>query len=175
MHLDLTGLSPTPEEIDAFLADTRPDAYERAVDSLLASPHYGERWGRHWLDQARYADSDSGSRDEPAADLQVSRVGDQRTESGYAVRPVRDRTARRRPAAEATPEQITATGFQRNSLLQIEAGTDREQYRVEAVMDRVDTFGVALLGLSLGCARCHDHKFDPDPAARILSDFFVLQ
>ena len=161
LHLDLTGLSPSPKEIDDFLADTRPDAYEREVDRLLASPHYGERWGRHWLDQARYADSDSGSRDEPR---QIYKYREWVIQALNKDMPF-DRFVVEQLAGDllpnATPEQITATGFQRNSLLQIEAGTDREEYRVEAVLDRVDTFGTSLLGLSLGCARCHDHKFDP--------------
>jgi hypothetical protein len=161
VYLDLTGLSPKPEEVDAFLADTRPDAYERFVDRLLASPHYGERWGRHWLDQARYADSDAGSRDEPR---QIYKYREWVIQALNKDMPF-DQFVIEQVAGDllpnATPEQITATGFQRNSLLQIEAGTDREQYRVEAVMDRVDTLGVSLLGLSLGCARCHDHKYDP--------------
>jgi hypothetical protein len=161
VYLDLTGLGPTPEEVDAFLADTRPDAYERTVDKLLASPHYGERWGRHWLDQARYADSDSGSRDEPRQiwkyrEWVINALNQDMPFDQFVIEQLAGDLL-----PKATPEQITATGFQRNSLLQIEAGTDREQYRVEAVMDRVDTYGVALLGLSLGCARCHDHKFDP--------------
>ncbi|HTM49539.1 MAG TPA: PSD1 and planctomycete cytochrome C domain-containing protein [Bryobacteraceae bacterium] len=161
VSLDLTGITPSPKEVDEFLADTRPDAYERQVDRLLASPHYGERWGRHWLDQARYADSDSGSRDEPR---QIYKYREWVIHSLNRDQPF-DQFVIEQLAGDllpkATPEQITATGFQRNSLLQIEAGTDREQYRVEAVMDRVDTFGTVLLGLSLGCARCHDHKFDP--------------
>src|SRR5581483_1597686 len=161
VHLDVTGLAPKPEEVDAFLADTRPDAYERAVDKLLASPHYGERWGRHWLDEARYADSDAGSRDEPRQiykyrEWVINALNKDMPFDEFVIEQLAGDLL-----PKATPEQITATGFQRNSLLQIEAGTDREQYRVEAVMDRVDTFGVALLGLSLGCARCHDHKFDP--------------
>ncbi|MEO7650565.1 MAG: DUF1549 and DUF1553 domain-containing protein, partial [Bryobacteraceae bacterium] len=161
VHLDLTGLSPSPQEVDAFLSDRGPEAYERQVEKLLASPHYGERWGRHWLDQARYADSDSGSRDEPR---QIYRYREWVIQALNQDMPF-DRFSVEQLAGDllpkATPEQITATGFQRNSLLQIEAGTDREQYRVEAVMDRVDTFGTTFLGLSLGCARCHDHKYDP--------------
>jgi hypothetical protein len=161
VHLDLTGLSPSPQEIDAFLADSRSDAFEREVSRLLASPHYGERWGRHWLDQARYADSDSGSRDEPR---QIYKYREWVIQALNKDMPF-DQFIVEQLAGDllpkATPEQMTATGFQRNSLLQIEAGTDREQYRVEAVLDRVDTLGTALLGLSLGCARCHDHKFDP--------------
>jgi len=161
VSLDLTGLPPSPAEIDAYLADTADGAYERAVERLLQSPHYGERWGRHWLDQARYADSDGGSRDEPR---QIWKYRE------WVIRAMNndmpfDRFVTEQIAGDllpkATPDQIIATGFQRNSLLQIEAGTDREQYRVEAVSDRVDTFGTVFLGLSAGCARCHDHKFDP--------------
>ena len=145
------------------------------MDRLLASPHYGERWGRHWLDQARYADSDSGSRDEPR---QIYKYREWVIQALNNDMPF-DRFVVEQLAGDllpnATPEQMTATGFQRNSLLQIEAGTDREQYRVEAVMDRVDTFGdgaarpvARLRALPRSQVRSH-------PAARILSDFFVLQ
>jgi hypothetical protein len=161
LHLDLTGLPPAPREIEDFLSDQRADAYERVVERLLASPHYGERWGRHWLDQARYADSDGGSRDEPR---QIYRYRDWVIHALNRDMPF-DRFVVEQLAGDllpkATTEQMIATGFQRNSLLQIEAGTDREQYRVEAVADRVDAFGTAFLGLSIGCARCHDHKYDP--------------
>jgi hypothetical protein len=161
LHLDLTGLPPTPEEADAFLADRSPDAYARRVESLLASPHYGERWGRHWLDQVRYADSDGGSRDEPR---QIWKYREYVIGAFNADMPF-DRFVTEQLAGDllpnATPEQRIATGMQRNSLLQIEAGTDRELYRTEAVADRVDMFGTVFLGLSTGCARCHDHKFDP--------------
>ncbi|MEP7363084.1 MAG: PSD1 and planctomycete cytochrome C domain-containing protein [Acidobacteriota bacterium] len=161
VYLDLTGLLPTPEEISAFEKDTRPDAWERVVDQLLASPHYGERWGRHWLDLARYADSDGGSRDEPR---QIWRYRDWVINALNADKPF-DQFVIEQLAGDllpnATRDQLVATGFHRNAMLQIEAGTDREQYRTEAVFDRVDTTGTVFLGLSVGCARCHDHKFDP--------------
>ena len=156
--LDLTGLPPAPEEVNAFLADRQPGAWERAVDRLLASPHYGEKWARHWLDQARYGDSD-GYR-------------------GDAFRPyawrwrnwVIDAFNRDMPFDQFTIEQIAgdmipgahiATGFQRNTLTNREGGTDPEQFRVEAVIDRTNTLGTVWLGLTVGCAQCHDHKYDP--------------
>jgi hypothetical protein len=161
LSLDLTGLPPSPAEVDAFLADREEGAYERQVERLLSSPHYGERWARHWLDQARYADSDGGSRDEPR---QIWKYREWVIRALNGDMPF-DRFVTEQLAGDLLPhashDQIVATGFQRNSLLQIEAGTDREQYRVEAVSDRVDTFGTVFLGLATGCARCHDHKFDP--------------
>ena len=161
VHLDLTGLPPTPAEVSAFLADPAPDAYEKRVERLLASPQYGERWARHWLDQARYADSDGGSRDEPRQiwkyrEYVISAFNRDLPFDQFVIEQLAGDLL-----PQATPEQIIATGFQRNSLLQIEAGTDREQYRVEAVADRVDALGTVFLGLSTGCARCHDHKYDP--------------
>jgi len=158
VHLDLTGILPSPREIDAFVGGK---SYESVVDELLASEHYGERWARHWLDQVRYADSDGGSRDEPR---QIWRYREWVIRSLHADQPF-DRFVVEQLAGDllpaATDDQRIATGMQRNSLLQIEAGTDRELYRTEAVSDRVDMFGTVFLGLSTGCARCHDHKFDP--------------
>ena len=160
-HLDLTGLPPTPEEIRAFESDKGADAWSRAIEKLLASPHFGERWGRRWLDLARYADSDGGSRDEPR---QIWRYRDWVIKALNEDMPF-DRFVVEQLAGDllpnATPEQLTATGFHRNSMIQIEAGTDREQYRTEAVFDRTDTTGTVFLGLSVGCAKCHDHKYDP--------------
>jgi hypothetical protein len=161
LYLDLLGLPPTPAEIAAFLADTRPDAWSRLVDQLLASPHYGERWGRRWLDLARYADSDGGSRDEPR---QIWRYRDWVIQALNQDMPF-DRFVVEQLAGDLLPNptesQLIATGFHRNSPIQIEAGTDREQYRVEAVVDRTDTTGTVFFGMSVGCARCHDHKYDP--------------
>ncbi len=161
LSLDLLGLPPTVQQIDEFLADTSGDAYERLVDRLLASPHYGERWGRHWLDVARYADSngytiDGGRsiwkyRDWVIAALNRDLPFDQFTIEQLAGDMLPD----------AKIDQIIATGFHRNTLTNEEGGTDPEQFRVEAVVDRVSTTGVAFLGLTLGCARCHDHKYDP--------------
>lgn len=158
---DLTGIPPTVAEVDAFLADTSEDAYERLVDRLLASPHYGERWGRHWLDVARYADSNGFTRDFGREiwkyrDWVIAAVNrdlpfDQFTIEQFAGDMLPD----------ATLDQIIATGFHRNTLINEEGGTDAEQFRVDAVADRVATTGVAFLGLTLECARCHEHKYDP--------------
>jgi hypothetical protein len=160
-YLDVTGLPPNPDQVEAFVNDTRPEAWEEVVERLLASKHYGERWGQRWLDQARYADSDGGSRDEPR---QIWRYRDWVIESLNRDQPF-DEFVVEQLAGDLLPnprtDQIVATGFNRNTLLQIEAGTDREQYRVEMIYDRVDTMGTVFLGLSVGCARCHNHKFDP--------------
>ncbi|MBM3727989.1 MAG: DUF1553 domain-containing protein [Acidobacteria bacterium] len=161
LALDLTGLPPTPDQLSAFLNDRSPQAYERLADSLLASPHFGERWGRHWLDQARYADSDGGSRDEPRHIWRYRQwvIGALNRDLPFDQFIIEQIAGDLLP--NPTTDQLIATGFHRNSPLQIEAGTDREQYRAEAVADRVDTTGTVFLGLSLGCARCHDHKYDP--------------
>jgi len=150
-HLDVTGLPPMSDK----------QTWEQVTEALLASPHFGERWGRHWLDQARYADSDGGSRDEPR---QIWRYREWVIRAFNQDMPF-DRFVVEQLAGDllpnATNDQLIATGFHRNSPIQIEAGTDREQYRVEAVVDRVDTTGTVFFGMSVGCARCHDHKFDP--------------
>jgi mono/diheme cytochrome c family protein len=159
---DLTGLPPEPADVAAFLRDNRADAYERVVDRLLDSPHYGERWARHWLDLARYADSDGYEKD--------------------YVRPhawrwrhwVIDAFNEDKPFNEFTVEQIAgdllpnagidqkiATGFHRNTLTNREGGVNIEQFRVEQVIDRAATTATVWLGLSAGCAQCHDHKYDP--------------
>ena len=161
VHLDLTGLPPTFAEIKAFEADRRPDAYERVADQLLASPHYGERWGRHWLDIARYADSDGYTIDAPR---DIWKYRDWVIAATNKDMPF-DRFVTEQLAGDLLPnpttEQLIATGFHRNTPSNYEGGIDFEQYRVEAVADRVSTTGAAFLGLTIGCARCHDHKFDP--------------
>lgn len=161
VSLDLTGLPPTPAEREAFLADTSAEAYERLVDRLLASPHYGERWARHWLDIARYADSDGYTIDAPR-DIWMYR--DWVIDALNRDMPF-DRFAIEQTAGDLLPDpsndRLIATGFHRNTPSNFEGGIDFEQYRVEAVADRVATTGTAFLGLTLGCARCHDHKFDP--------------
>ncbi len=160
-YLDLAGLLPTPEAVRAFLDDQRPDAYERLVDGLLASPRYGERWGRHWLDVARYADSNGYNNDAPR---EIWMYRDWVSDALNRDLPF-DRFVVEQIAGDLLPdprrEQLVATGFHRNTLLNLEGGVDFEQYRVEAVVDRVGVTGVAFLGLTLGCARCHDHKYDP--------------
>ena len=171
--LDLTGLPPTTEEITAFVNDTRPDAYERVVDRLLASPAYGERWGRHWLDLARYADSNGYTRDFGReiwkyrewviAAVNAGMPFDQFTIEQFAGDML----------PEATLDQRIATGFHRNTLINEEGGTDPEQFRVDAIADRVATTGVVYLGLTLECARCHQHKYDPI-SQREYYQFFAL-
>ncbi len=161
VSLDLTGLPPTPYELREFLADTRPDAYQRLVDKLLASPHYGERWARHWLDIARYADSDGYTIDAPRdiwmyRDWVINALNRDMPFSQFVV----EQTAGDL-LPNPTTDQLIATGFHRNTPSNYEGGIDFEQYRVEAVADRVQTTGAAFLGLTLGCARCHDHKYDP--------------
>jgi hypothetical protein len=156
--LDLTGLPPTPEEIAAFEAN--PD-YERAVERLLASPAYGERWGRIWLDAARYGDSNGYSIDAPRA---IWKYRDYVIDAHNRDLPF-DQFTREQLAGDllpgATQEQKIATGFHRNTQINEEGGIDREQFRVEAVVDRTNTTGTVWLGLTVGCAQCHDHKYDP--------------
>ena len=164
VSLDLIGLPPTPEEVDAFVNDPSPDAYERLVDRLLASPHYGERWARRWLDLARYADTNGYEKDRvrsiwPYRDWVIR--GHQRR---HAVRSIHDRATRRRHAAAARPlADRIATGFHRNTMLNEEGGIDPLEFRFYAMVDRVGTTGVVWLGLTVGCAQCHTHKFDPIP------------
>jgi hypothetical protein len=161
VSLDLTGLPPSPEQIRDFLADTRPGAYERVVDRLLASMHYGERWARHWLDLARYADSDGYTIDAPRQmwkyrDWVISALNHDMPFDQFVIEQIAGDML-----PNPTVDQQIATGFHRNTPSNYEGGIDFEQYRVEAVVDRVSTTGAAFLGLTLGCARCHDHKFDP--------------
>lgn len=161
VSLDITGLPPTAAEIAAFVADARPDAYERAVDRLLASPHYGERWGRVWLDLARYADTDGYTIDAPR---EIWLYRDWVIDALNRDMPF-DRFVTEQLAGDLLPNptnpQLIATGFHRNTPANFEGGIDHEQYRVESVADRIATNGAVFLGLTLGCARCHDHKYDP--------------
>jgi hypothetical protein len=161
LSLDLTGLNPSPDEIERFLSDARADAYEHLVDRLLASPHYGERWGRHWLDAARYADSNGYVRDGARQiwmyrDWVIAALNRDLPFDQFVIEQLAGDLL-----PQPTRDQIIATGFHRNTPLNLEGGVDFEQYRVEAVADRVSTTGKVFLGLTLGCARCHDHKHDP--------------
>lgn len=161
LSLDLTGLPPSVEEVQKFLSDKRPDAYERLVDRLLASPHYGERWARHWLDVARYADSNGFTIDGPRS---IWKYRDWVIKSINQNMPF-DQFVTEQLAGDLLPspttDQLIATGFHRNTLINQEGGTNPEQFRVEAVVDRVNTTGSAFLGLTVGCAQCHKHKYDP--------------
>lgn len=160
LSMDLIGLPPTPEEVDAFLADHGPDAYVRQVDRLLASPHYGERWGRHWLDLARYADSNGYSIDAPRT---IWPYRDWVINALNADMPF-DKFTIEQLAGDLLPgagqDDKIATGFHRNTQINEEGGIDKEQFRVEAVVDRVNTTGSVWLGLTVGCCQCHNHKFD---------------
>jgi len=164
LSLDLTGLPPTPAELDVFLQARSKDpqaAYDQAVERLLASPAYGERWGRWWLDQARYADSNGYSIDAPRS---VWKYRDWVVNSLNADLPF-DRFTIEQLAGDLLPDageaQRIATGFHRNTPLNQEGGIDVEQFRIDSVFDRVATTGTVWLGLTVGCAQCHDHKFDP--------------
>jgi len=164
LHLDLIGLPPTIAEIDAFLArcETDPEAaYQEAVDRLLGSPHYGERLARWWLDMARYADSNGYSIDAPR---EMWPWRDWVIDAFNRDLPF-DRFTVEQLAGDLLPEASLAdriaTGFHRNTPFNEEGGIDPEQFRIESVFDRVATTGVVWLGLSIGCAQCHDHKFDP--------------
>lgn len=161
LYLDLTGLPPAPEDVDAFLADKRPDAYERLVDQLLASPHYGERWGRHWLDAARYADSDGFEKDKQRfvwfyRDWVINALNRDMPYDQFIVEQIAGDLL-----PNATQDQKVATGFLRNSMINEEGGIDPEQFRMEAMFDRIDAIGKAVLGLTTQCAQCHNHKYDP--------------
>jgi hypothetical protein len=161
VSLDLTGLPPTPGEVDAFVADSSSDAYEKVVDRLLRSPRYGEHLARHWLDAARYADTNGYQTD---GERTMWRWRDWVIESFNANMPF-DRFTIEQIAGDmlpgATLSQKIATGFNRNHRGNSEGGVIPEEYAVEYVVDRVDTTATVWLGLSAGCARCHDHKYDP--------------
>ncbi|MDW8356044.1 MAG: PSD1 and planctomycete cytochrome C domain-containing protein [Bryobacterales bacterium] len=162
LSLDLIGLPPTPAEVDEFLTDNRPDAYERLVDRLLASPHFGEKWARHWLDLAHYADSDGYEKDLPRPHAWRWRhwvIEALNRDMPFDQFTIEQIAGDLLPGA--TVEQKVATGFLRNTLTNREAGVDREETRLEQLVTRVNTVGTTWLGLTVGCAQCHDHKYDP--------------
>lgn len=161
LALDLTGLPPVPAAVDAFVADASPDAYERYVDTLLASPHYGERMAIEWLDASRYADSsgyqtDSSRQNWPWRDWLIKAYNDNMPFDRFTI----DQLAGDM-LDHPTRDQIVATGFNRNHRLNGEGGIIAEEWRVETVIDRVETTAQTWMALSAGCARCHDHKYDP--------------
>ena len=159
ISLDLTGLPPSPEEVSSFIL--HPSSFDAVVDRLLASKHYGERWGRWWLDQARYADSNGYSIDAPR---QIWKFRDWVIDALNADMPFDQFTVEQLAGdllPKATESQQIATGFHRNTQINQEGGIDKEQFRIDSVFDRVATTGTVWLGLSIGCAQCHDHKFDP--------------
>lgn len=166
--LDLTGLPPTLEEIDEFLGDESEDAYEKVVDRLLASPHYGERMAWEWLDAARYADTDGFQGDPtrtmwPWRDWLVNALNENRPFDQFTIEMLAGDLL-----PNATAEQILATGFNRNHMFNGEGGRIAEETRVENVFDRTETTGTVWLGLTMTCCRCHDHKYD----ALTLDDYF---
>ncbi len=159
--LDLTGLPPTPAEIDAFVSDTSADAYEKLVNRLLASDQFGVRWARPWLDYARYADSHGFQRDDfrdiwPYRDWVVDALNADMPFTQFTIEQIAGDLL-----PNATPSQKIATGFNRNAPTNVEAGTDPEETRVNQIHDRVNTLGMVWLGSTLECAQCHDHKYDP--------------
>ncbi len=161
LSLDLIGLPPTPEEVDTFLADESPDAYEKQVERLLSSPHYGEKWARHWLDVARYADSDGFEKDKPRQvwfyrDWVINALNRDLPYDQFIIEQIAGDLL-----PNASQEQKVATGFLRNSMINEEGGVDPEQFRMEAMFDRMDAIGKGVLGLTIQCAQCHNHKFDP--------------
>jgi hypothetical protein len=162
LHLDLIGLPPSPDDVKAFVADNTADAYERLVERLLSSPHFGERWGRHWLDLARFAESDGYENDalRPNAwryrDWVIAAVNRDLPFDRFTIEQLAGDLL-----PDSTIEQKTAAGFHRNTLWNSAASADKEEFRTFAIKDRTDTTGVAWMGLTLGCAQCHSHKYDP--------------
>jgi mono/diheme cytochrome c family protein len=161
LYLDLLGIGPTIEQINKFVGNDNPAAYEELVDEILASPRYGERWGRHWLDLARYADSNGFTVD---GSREIWKYREWVIHALNQDMPF-DQFTTEQMAGDLLPdpstEQLIATGFHRNTLINQEGGTSDEQFRVEAVVDRVNTTSGVYLGLTVGCAQCHQHKFDP--------------
>ncbi|MDB5386685.1 MAG: hypothetical protein JWM11_2331 [Planctomycetaceae bacterium] len=163
VYLDLIGLPPTIEEADSFVNDPAPQAYERLVDRLLASPHYGERWARQWLDLARYADTNGYEEDKsrsiwPYRDWVIKALNDDLPFDQFSIEQIAGDML-----PQATVQQRIATGFHRNSMLNTESGVDPLEYRFYSLVDRVNTTSTIWLGLTLGCAQCHTHKYDPVP------------
>ena len=161
LSLDLTGLPPKPESVDAFVADQSADAYERFVAGLLNSSAYGERWASVWLDLARYADSMGYEKDTlrtiwPYRDWVVRALNDNMPFDEFTVEQLAGDLL-----PEPTDDQFIATGFHRNTMNNTEGGTDDEEFRDEAVKDRIATTGQVWMGLTVGCAQCHSHKYDP--------------
>jgi hypothetical protein len=161
LSLDLIGLPPTIAELDAFVRDTSPEAYEKVVDRLLASSHYGERWAIPWLDLARYSDTNGYEKDNrrsiwPYRDWVIDALNKDMPFDEFTIEQI---------AGDLLPnagvEQRIATGFQRNTLINEEGGIDPEEYRVAAVIDRTNTTASVWMGSTLGCAQCHAHKYDP--------------
>ena len=161
LHYDLTGLPPAPHDVDRFLADRSPTAYEQLVDRLLHSPHFGERWGRHWLDKARFADTNGYESDQTRTiwafrDWVIEAINRDLSFDQFTIEQLAGDLL-----PESTTDQTLATAFHRNTMTNAEGGTDNEEFRVAAVVDRVNTTMQVWMGMTIGCAQCHDHKYDP--------------
>ncbi|MBN79792.1 MAG: hypothetical protein CMJ70_06600, partial [Planctomycetaceae bacterium] len=161
LSLDLTGLPPTLDELNQRLTDTSPDAFERHADHLLSSPHFGERWALWWLDAVRYADSNGYEVDRPRSawpyrDWLINAFNNNLPFDQFTIEQLAGDML-----SAATLEQRVATGFHRHTYLNEEGGHDWEQFRWEAIVDRVHTTATVFLGMSFSCAQCHDHKYDP--------------
>ena len=175
VYFDLLGLPPSPEQVDRFLADGRPEAYDELVEDLLHSPHYGEKQAIHWLDAARYADSDGYERDplRPHAwrwrHCMIDALNEDMPFDQFTIRQIAGDLL-----PNATVEDRVATGFLRNGIKNREAGVKKEEKRFEEVIDRINTIGTVWLGLTVGCSQCHDHKYDPMTQKDFYSMFAVL-
>ncbi|MES2597524.1 MAG: PSD1 and planctomycete cytochrome C domain-containing protein [Verrucomicrobiota bacterium] len=161
LYLDLIGLPPTPKEADAFVNDTSADAYDKLVDSLLASKHYGERWARRWLDLARYADTNGFEKDRPRQiwpyrDWVVKALNEDMPYDQFSIKQLAGDML-----SNPTPDDLVATGFHRNTMLNEEGGIDPNEYRFYAMVDRVGVTGTTWMGLTMNCCQCHTHKYDP--------------
>ncbi len=161
VYLDLVGYPPSLEKVEAFIKDDSPEAFEKVVDHLLASPHYGERWARRWLDLARYADTNGYEKDRgrsiwPYRDWVIKALNDDVPFDRFSIEQLAGDMI-----PNATRDQIVATGFHRNTMLNEEGGIDPLEFRYYAVVDRANVTSTVWLGLTMGCAQCHTHKFDP--------------
>ena len=162
LHLDLLGILPPPETVQEFVESTDPAAYERLVDRLLASPHFGERWGRHWLDGARYADSDGYEKDRPRPlawryrEWVIDAINRDLSFRDFSIEQLAGDLL-----SDPSGDSLAATGFHRNTLHNTEGGIDPEEDRVKKTVDRTNTVGTLWLGMTVGCAQCHSHKYDP--------------
>jgi len=162
LHLDLIGLPPSPEAVEAFELSSQPGAYDQFVADLLASEHYGERWARHWLDVARYSDSDGYEKDRPRPfawrwrDWVIDALNRDLPFDQFTIEQLAGDLL-----PNATTDQKIATGFHRNTLINREGGIDPEEDRVKRTVDRTNTTATVWMGLTLRCAQCHSHKYDP--------------
>jgi hypothetical protein len=174
LSLDLTGLPPTIAEVDRFVADTDPAAYEKWVDELMGRKSYGEHWARLWLDLARYADS-AGYADDPERTIWLYR--DYVIDAINSNKPF-DQFTIEQIAGDllpgATDEQLIATAFHRNTLTNSEGGTDDEEFRNAAIVDRVNTTLAVWMGTTMACAQCHSHKYDPITQEEYFKVFAIL-